>query len=200
MGGGMRPSFPGAGLPPIDGSDPSDDEWERIAAFWRENSPARWAQYERLENDASSPDAPAVLDRFQGIARRRMAMRFRMIEQLRDHQQQKIAELSIESLRAEDSAFGSFQRFRVATGEDADAARKAFSEAVGRFVDASFAERNERTEMLRQIVRKEEERLKKDREGRDEIIKRQSERFEREFSMMRGPNDSAPASKPADDK
>jgi hypothetical protein len=188
---GMRPALPGANLPPLDNSDPSEEEWEQIADFWRENSPARWAQYESIEAIVNASDNMGARGPYRA-ARLRMAMRYRMIEQLRQHHQENLAKLNLQALRAEDSAFSTFQKLRA---DDTEDNRKAFREAVGSFVDATFAERAERTEMLRKLLRNEDERLERDRGARDEIVRRQSERMEREFNFILSrqpqPTDSA---------
>jgi len=142
-------------------------EWTQAEAFMKENSPRRWAAFEKIPGD--NPHRLTVMRAFYG--------RYRMLQGLRD-EDPALYDLRMKRLKLEDNVFGLVWDLKH---EDApDVKQKIQTELkaqVVELVDVGIQERGRRIERLETALKDEKERFAKDQNNRDGLVKEQLDRI-----------------------
>lgn len=154
---------------------PSDEEWQEVEDFMRENSPSRLQVYEKFEAERGA-DHPMS----QGIRKRSVA-RYRELINLRDSGS-VLYPFAITQYKIEDAVLATLTQIRR-VGETAELQAQR-DKLVHDFVQNSLKERQARLEKLKELVSRETEMLESDRADMAKLEERQQERFEREMHRM----------------
>lgn len=174
-GGGWQGGPPRRGMDSwSEQPDPTPEEWDEIEVFMRENSPVRLGLYQRLETEFG------LERRITRMARRRIASRFRDIQNLKDRNSD-LYDFSFKQLRLEDQALGTLLELRK---QDTPELQAKLKEQMHAFVENSLNERQVRVQKLREFVAREEENLERDRKDLSGLEDKQRERFENSMRRM----------------
>jgi hypothetical protein len=169
-GGGADGAAPGAPGEPNAGPGPdqnegrpgpfganSAEEWDKAMAFMKEHSPKRFAMLAELPED------------FQQNIKDRMFMRFRTMERLRNTDKD-MYDIALRRVGLEDELWTTRWNVRfkgqTLTPEDLSKLR----EKVAALVDVNLEERELRVQRLRDILKREEEFLTRDKAQREPTI------------------------------
>ncbi|MFT3786713.1 MAG: hypothetical protein QM770_11195 [Tepidisphaeraceae bacterium] len=190
MGGRRWGRYPGAGLPDVSRELPNDDEWNAIADFWKEHAPERFREFGRFENDLKALNIDVAQQQTYRLIRMGMAIRYRLFNAMQSDQS-NLAGFIVEQMKDEDVAFG---LFRDLTAKSQDPSKsEAYRKAVEECVDTSLRERQSRLDALKKSLEKEQLNLDEDIAKKDELIKKQTSRFEKQFKAIL----SRPTTQPA---
>jgi hypothetical protein len=156
---------------------PTDEEWQEIVEFMKVNSPVRLEMYDKLVTvfKSSANDRP-----LQG-ARRRIAGRYRDLMSMKERHAE-MYEFALKQMVYEDQILGTMRELRDAPGSEP--LQGKLREQVASYVDNFLNEREARLKRLREMCDKETAKIQEDRASKDQLIEKQSERFEKEMSRM----------------
>jgi hypothetical protein len=173
MGDGRPIPLPQRILDSINVDEPGPDEWNEVAAFFRENSPYRYGLYEKADKLAREAGRGQW-----GMTRirTRMAIRYRTLRAL-EAQQGDLFEFTLAQTKLEDKAI---QLSHELADKEDPAKREEFKKVARQFVDNVLAERARRIEKLKAALAAEERNLSTDRSEIDVKAERQAQRFEEE--------------------
>jgi hypothetical protein len=164
--GGYGQGFgPGGGMRRRGWIDPA--EWTQAEAFMKDNSPRRWAAFEKIPGD--NPHRLTVMRAFYG--------RYRMLQSLRD-EDPALYDLRMKRLKLEDNVFGLVWDLKHEDAPDAKQKIQTDLKAeVVELVDVGIQERGRRIERLETALKDEKERFAKDQNNREGLVKEQLERI-----------------------
>jgi hypothetical protein len=156
---------------------PSDEEWDEIVEFMKANSPVRLEMYDKVVETFKGSNS----DRPINGARRRIAGRYRDLMTMKERHPDMF-EFALKQTVLEDQILGTMREIR--DGGENEARAGKFRDLVTAYVDNFLNEREARLKKLREMVERETKTIDKDRASMDELIQKQSERFEKEMSRL----------------
>lgn len=177
-GGGRERGGFMQGRPPESYRDeelPSEEDWQEMVEFMKANSPVRLEMYEKL--------AAAFGNEHQRtqFARRRIAGRYRELEAMKSRHSE-MYEFGLKQAQLEDRILGTLRELRTVTDEDP--IRAKLRGLVGDYVENFMDEREARLKHLREMVERETQKIKDDRESIDKLVDRQLEKFQNEMGRL----------------
>ena len=92
--------------------------------------------------------------------------------------------------------FGTLVELKSAAADAREPVEGKLKEKLNGFVDNYFTERQTRLDQFKDIVKREEDSLRRDRERRDELMERQRKSFQEEIDRADKIDDAAPSSQP----
>lgn len=160
---------------------PTEEEWDEIVEFMRQNSPVRLELYDKLAGSVNRGRGEGLAERFVQGARRRIAGRYRDLMAMKDRHPD-MYEFAFKQIVLEDQILGYMRDLRE-TPEN-EALREKLRGKVADYVDNFLDEREARLKRLKEMVERETQTIQKDRASLDDLIDKQSEKFEREMARL----------------
>ncbi len=158
---------PGAGQSGrFGGRRPIDDvDWTRVMQFFQDYSPSRYRSFLTLNEEQ------------QRRLRGEMLYRYRSIDWLRREKQERLVEIKLDELRYEDGVFQNkqdLQRIGV-DDEEAEPIKRQLKNNLRKLIELRLEERDLRLKRLKELVVMEEEKLLKDRNELEALLKNRYE-------------------------
>lgn len=172
----------------------SDREWDQVVELLTEHSPTRLKLFEKIEAERG-PDSPVV----KKLKARSVGL-YRMLNATREGSP-RTYEFAIRQIEIEDEIIRALEALRDG---DSPERRDQFNASTRKFIENNFAEREAWLKMLEESIARQRENLESDRKNIDDLTKKRSEFFEREYDRMIGrlddEGDDRPPPPPPDDE
>jgi hypothetical protein len=162
MGPGFRRGDGRWGIPP------DDEEWGRIQKFMKEHSPRRWDALSKLNNDQQN--------RLKQVIWRR----FRLLEMIKNNNDDTFYNLRVKRLETEDEIFGLTRDLRNASTEKEVEIRRKLKDAIGQLLDLGVQEHQARITRWEKLIADEKVVMDREKQDRETLIKKHMKAAERE--------------------
>jgi hypothetical protein len=144
------------GEPPT--SRPARPNWDRALEFFRENSPKRWAAYEKLPDNKKAELRPMIMGRYVGM-------------NFLNKDNPQLHELRKKQLQVEDDVFD-LRNQLSAKRKDPDLEGQ-LKEKVTELVGLRMEERANKIQQLQKLLEDEQKKLKEDEDRKDRVVDRE---------------------------